>query len=106
MRIIVYGVGAVGGTLAARLALSGAEVAGIARGKMLEAIRASGGLKLTTINGSETAKLMCFADPTEIEWRDDDAVLLTMKSQDTEGALERLRAAGVYRQPIVCAQNG
>lgn len=105
MRIIVYGVGAVGGTIAARLALSGVEVAGIARGAMLDAIRA-GGLALTTSGGTETAHFPCYADPAELEIGDDDVILLTMKSQDTEGALERLRAAGAYRQPVVCAQNG
>ena len=35
-----------------------------------------------------------------------DAILLTMKSQDTVAALERLRAAGVSKQPIFCVQNG
>ena len=36
----------------------------------------------------------------------DDAVLLTMKGPDTAGALLRLKAAGVSRQPIFCFQNG
>lgn len=106
MRLIVYGVGAVGGTIAARLALTGTEVIGIARGKMLDAIKANGGLKLTTADGVETAKLACYGDPSEFEVRPDDAILLTVKSQDTEGALERLLKAGVYAQPVVCAQNG
>ena len=33
MRFIVYGVGAIGGTIAASLVLAGYEVVGIARGK-------------------------------------------------------------------------
>ena len=45
-------------------------------------------------------------DPAEIDWRADDAILLTMKTQDTLPALERLRAAGVAGQPIFCVQNG
>jgi len=40
MRIIVYGVGAIGGTVAAALSLSGHEVIGIARGAQLEALQA------------------------------------------------------------------
>jgi 2-dehydropantoate 2-reductase len=36
----------------------------------------------------------------------DDAILLTMKTQHTLAALERLRAAGVREQPIFCVQNG
>jgi len=106
MRVIVYGVGAVGGTIAARLALSGSEVVGIARGQMLEAIRANGVLRLTSPHGVSEAAFPCYGDPAEITWRPDDVVLLAVKSQDTAGALERLRAAGVYEQPILCAQNG
>lgn len=106
MRIVIYGIGAVGGVIAARLSLAGADVLGIARGKMLDAVKASGKLKLTTSEGVFDAPLGVHADPSEIAWRGDEAVLLTMKSQDTEAALARLRAVGVYLQPIVCAQNG
>jgi 2-dehydropantoate 2-reductase len=105
VRFVVYGVGAVGGTIAARLALSSHEVVGIARGAMLEAIR-SDGLRFITVGGTETVRFPCFADPAEFELRDDDVILLTMKSQDTEGALEQLRASGAYAQAVVCAQNG
>lgn len=106
MRIIVYGIGAVGGTIAARLCRAGVDVVGIARGRMLEAIRGGGGLELTTIEGTETARFPCFGDPAEVGLRSDDIVLLTMKAQDTEAALARLRLAGAYGQPVICAQNG
>jgi 2-dehydropantoate 2-reductase len=105
MRIIVYGVGAIGGTVAAALALSGQEVIGIARGAQFEAIRADG-LLLRTPETVARARFTCVADPSEIEFRPDDAILLTMKTQDTVAALERLRAAGVAGQPIFCVQNG
>ena len=105
MRTIVYGVGAIGGTVAAALALSGQEVIGIARGGQLDAIRA-GGLLLRTTEGALRAVFRCVGDPSEIDWRADDAVLLTMKTQDTTEALERLRAAGVTGQAIFCVQNG
>ena len=105
MRIIVYGVGAIGGTVAAGLALSGHEVVGIARGKQLAAIR-DGGLSLRTPDGEKRAQFPCFADPGEVGLRPDDAILLTMKTQDTTAALERLRAAGAVEQPIFCVQNG
>ena len=39
MRIIIYGVGAVGGTIAVQLSLAGHTGLGIARGRQLEAIR-------------------------------------------------------------------
>lgn len=65
MRIIVYGVGAIGGTVAAALALSGQEVIGVARGAQLKAI-GEGGLILRTPEGASRAAFPCVSDPTEI----------------------------------------
>ena len=50
MRIIVYGVGAVGGVIATALAHSGQEVIGVARGARLDAIR-KGDLTLRSPKG-------------------------------------------------------
>jgi len=105
MRIVVYGAGAIGGTVAAALALAGHPVVGIARGPRLDAIRA-GGLLLRTPDKSAMARFSCVADPAEVDIRPDDAILLAVKTQDTATALERLRAAGVTKQPIFCMQNG
>lgn len=105
MRFIVYGVGAIGGTIAAGLALAGREVVGIARGRMLDAIRANG-LLFRTPEGEHRVSFPCHAGPGEIAFRPDDVVILTMKSQDTYEALFDLRDAGATSQAIVCAQNG
>lgn len=105
MTFIIYGVGAIGGTLAGKLAGVGQQVAGIARGAQLEALK-SGGLLLRTPGGDAHARFPVAADPAELGIGPDDIIFLCMKSQDTLGALERLRAAGVSGQPIVCAQNG
>lgn len=105
MKFVVYGVGAIGGVMAAKLALSGAEVVGIARGPQLDAIRKRG-LLLRTPDGEETVRFGAAGDPDEIKFSDDDVVILAMKTQDTPVALQRLRAAGIVEQPIVCAQNG
>src|SRR4051794_28031648 len=101
MRIIIYGLGAVGGTIAAQLSLSGHSVIGIARGRQLDAVRASG-LTLFTPQATRTAKFAVCADPEEISFEADDTVLLTMKGPDTAGALVRLKAAGVLEQPVFC----
>ena len=105
MRIIVYGIGAVGGAIAAQLSFSGHTVIGIARGRQLDAIRASG-LSLSTPRGTRTARFPVHADPAEISFRPDDVVFLTMKTPDTLGALQRLSAARVTAQPVFCFQNG
>jgi 2-dehydropantoate 2-reductase len=105
MRIIVYGAGAIGGAVAGALARQGQEVVGIARGAQLEAIRENG-LRLRSATEDFTVRFECAATPEEITFRPDDAILLAMKSQDTQEALQALRAAGVEDQPIFCAQNG
>ncbi|MCL2543407.1 MAG: hypothetical protein FWE71_13265 [Nocardioidaceae bacterium] len=43
MRYVVIGLGAIGGTVAARLSLAGIDVYGVARGPHLDAVRAGGG---------------------------------------------------------------
>lgn len=105
MRIIIYGLGAVGGTLAAALTRAGTDVIGIARGRMLEAIR-SDGLLFRTPAGAERVRFEVVGAPSEISLRHDDAILLTMKSQDTAEAIAALVAAGVSEQPVFCFQNG
>jgi 2-dehydropantoate 2-reductase len=46
------------------------------------------------------------AAPEDLGWREDDAVLLSVKSQDTEQALRRLSACAPAATAVVCAQNG
>ncbi|MCU4652470.1 ketopantoate reductase family protein [Roseibacterium sp. SDUM158016] len=105
MRVVLYGLGAVGGTIAAALANAGVEVAGIARGAMLEALH-DRPLRLRHPGGEIVVTVPCFGTPAEVDFRPDDLICLTMKSQDTEAALLELRAAGVRNQAIFCLQNG
>jgi len=105
MRVVMYGVGAIGGVVAGGLVRAGREVLGIARGARLQALQEKG-LTLRWPDGTETVPVPCVGSPAEVDWREDDAILLGMKSQHTEAALQDLRAAGVWAQPIFCAQNG
>lgn len=105
MRIIIFGVGAVGGVIAASLALTGQDVLGIARGARVQAIRDKG-LTLRNHDGSTTTPLSCVESAAEITPRADDVILLTTKTQDTPRALDDLRAAGFADQAIFCVQNG
>ena len=104
MRYIVYGAGAVGGSIGASLFEARHEVVLIARGPHLEAIQREG-LLVRTPEGENTARVSAVGHPSEIEWRPDDVVLLTVKSQHTAGALDDLAAVAVDTA-IVCAQNG
>ena len=64
MKIAVFGAGAIGGYMAARLAHAGENVTVIARGAKLEAIRRAG-LRLLSAGGAITAHPACVADPAE-----------------------------------------
>jgi len=104
MRYVIYGAGAIGGTIGARLAQNGREVALIARGPHLEAMRRDG-LTLRTPDETITQKIPAYGHPNEIDWQPDDVAVLAMKTQDTSNALAALRSAA-SDVPVVCAQNG
>ncbi len=104
MRFVVFGAGGIGGTIGARLAMSGAEVVLIARGAHLDALR-EGGLRFIAPDGIHELRPEVVGSAVEIDWREDDVVLLAVKSQHTTGALEALRAAP-EAVPVICAQNG
>ena len=105
MRFIVYGVGAIGGTVAAALHRSGQDVVGIARGAQLDAIRADG-LRIRTPDEEFTVGLPVVSHPSELTLGADDAILIALKTQHTQGALEALRDIGAEKQPVFCLQNG
>lgn len=105
MRYIVYGAGAIGGAIGGLLHAAGLETLLIARGVQLETIKRQG-LSVRTPSRRVQAHVPAFGHPREVEFRADDAVLLTMKAQDTEAALEDLQQAGGYDLPIMCCQNG
>ncbi len=105
MRYVIYGAGAIGGTLAGRLFEGGCDVVVIARGEHLAAIRRDG-LTLSDPDRSVTLPVPAVAHPAEAELTDDDVVVLATKSQDTAGALADLRPTAPDGVRIACAQNG
>ncbi|MGH2610981.1 MAG: ketopantoate reductase family protein, partial [Tepidiformaceae bacterium] len=105
MRYIIYGAGAIGGVIGGRLAQHGRDVVLIARGEHLAAIQRAG-LVLESPNERVTLPIPAAASPAEVEWREGDAVVLAMKTQDTEAALNQLALAAPPSTPVVCAQNG
>jgi 2-dehydropantoate 2-reductase len=105
MRIVVVGAGAVGGVVAANLAIAGRPVVAVARGEHGRAIRESG-LRYESPVGTRIVELPVASTVDEVDFTSDDVIVLGVKSQDTVGVLNDLRAAGVTDQPIVCMQNG
>ena len=104
MRFIIYGIGAVGGPIAVRLAQHGSEVVAIARGDHARVVAADG-LRLETPDETVYARMPVVTDPAEIAFRPDDVVLLCVKTQDTAAVLDRLAAVMPWDTPVVCAQN-
>jgi len=105
MRIIVVGAGAVGGVVAANLALAGTPVVAVARGEHARVMRESG-LRYESPSGTRTVDVPVATSIREIDVTDDDVFVLGVKSQDTIGVLNDLRASGAADQPVVCMQNG
>jgi 2-dehydropantoate 2-reductase len=105
VRFVVYGAGAVGGVVGARLHQHGHEVVLIARGEHLRTIERSG-LRIESPEDALTLRIPAVEQPSEIEFEDGDVVLLAVKSQDTGAALATLVGAASEGVPIACAQNG
>jgi 2-dehydropantoate 2-reductase len=105
VRFVILGAGAIGGVVGARLHQAGQDVALIARGPHLEAIRERG-LTLEHPNGSVTLQIPVAGSPDELDWTPDDVVMLATKSQDTAAAVAALRSAAPAGTPVVCLQNG
>jgi len=105
MRYIIYGAGGIGCTIGARLFQHGRDVLLIARGAHMEAIRKSG-LDFRSPDEKTNLSIPCVGHPSEIDFGDQDVVLLTMKSQHTIPALLDLRQAAGDQVPVFCCQNG
>lgn len=102
---VVYGAGAVGGVIGARLHRAGHDVTFVARGEHLARIRA-GGLVLDTAEGRYAARAPATDTAADVSWTDDTVVLLTVKSHQTGTALADLVAHAPAETPVVCVQNG
>jgi 2-dehydropantoate 2-reductase len=106
VRFVVYGAGAVGGVLGARLFQADQKVVLIARGAHHDAIRENG-LRLICHDEDVTLPVPVVRHPSELTFTENDVVVLAMKTQHTAPALDDLAAAASsVPVSIVCAQNG
>lgn len=104
MRIAVLGAGAVGGYFGAKLALAGHDLAFIARGEHLQALRA-GGLRVVSPDADMHVKSATFAGaPDEVGAV--DLILFCVKSYDTETAARSLKPMLGDGTTILSLQNG
>ena len=104
MKITVFGTGAIGSHVAARLMQSGrSEVSVIARGAQLEAIRARG-ITVHAPDGSFTAHPRAEADPAALGHQ--DAVIVTVKAPAVPSVAATLAPLLGPETPVVFVLNG
>lgn len=104
MRIAVMATGAVGGYFGARLAAAGHEVAFIARGANLAALRERGLAVHSTLGDLHLPRVTATDDPATIG--PVDIVLFAVKLWDTETAGEQARPLVGPGTRVVSLQNG
>ncbi len=105
MRFVIFGAGAIGGVVGAKLHQSGFDVTLIARGGHYEAIRARG-LTIEQPHQSAVLRIPVADSPGALEWSGDEVVMVATKSQDTAAAVHALRGTAPASTPVVCLQNG
>ena len=103
MQICVYGAGAVGGHIAARLAASGNDVSVVARGQHLKAIRENG-LKL--LRGGETTVSRVSASDKPADLGPQDFVLVTLKANALSAFAGACAPLLGPRTAVAFVQNG
>jgi 2-dehydropantoate 2-reductase len=102
-KICIYGLGAIGGLLGARLAAAGHAVSAVARGSTLEAVQRDG-LTLRAASGEQRLAMRVFADACELGPQ--DLVILSVK---TTALPEVAREIGPLIGPdttVLSAMNG
>ncbi|MBC8036179.1 MAG: 2-dehydropantoate 2-reductase [Rhizobiales bacterium] len=103
-KICIFGAGAIGGYIGARLALKGeSDVSLVARGPHLAAIQANG---LTLKQGGETFNVRprATADPAQLGPQ--DFIILGLKAHAVTGAIDALQPLIGKETAILFAQNG
>ncbi|GHH86461.1 2-dehydropantoate 2-reductase [Streptomyces sulfonofaciens] len=104
MRIAVVGAGGVGGYFGARLAQAGHDVAFVARGRQLEALRTNGLRVQSPLGDVHLRDVEASDDPVDLEPA--DLVLLAVKLWDTEAAAELVKPLLKEETAVVSFQNG
>jgi len=101
----VVGAGAIGGMMAARLAVAGHDVSVIARGEHLAAIRHHG-LKLVEIDGSTTVATGIAASDDFGTLGRHDTVILALKAHQIAAVAHELECLCTEHTTVVPLQNG
>lgn len=103
MKICIFGAGAIGGYLGAKLAASGADVSLVARGPHLAAIRRNG-LRLIEQGTETTHNVTASQDPGELGVQ--DYVIVTLKAHSVPPVVDLMQPLIGDHTTIVSGVNG
>lgn len=104
MKICLFGAGAIGGYMGAKLAQAGADVSLVARGAHLAAMQQNG-LRLVEEGGGETVVSVCASDdPAALGVQ--DYVIVTLKAHSVPGVVDAMQPLIGPNTTIVSGVNG
>ncbi|MGI1663858.1 2-dehydropantoate 2-reductase [Palleronia sp. KMU-117] len=104
MRICIYGAGAIGGYMGAKLARAGAEVALVARGPHLAAMRSKGLTLLEEGADPVTVPVRAAEDPADLGPQ--DYVIVTLKAHSVPAVVPAMQPLLGPATTVVSAVNG
>ena len=104
MRIVIMGAGGLGGYFGARLAAAGNDVAFVARGAHLAAIREHGLRVESALGDLHLRDVVATDDPATLAPA--DVVMIAVKLWDTEAAAEAVKPLVRPGTAVVSFQNG
>ena len=103
MRICIYGAGAIGGYMGAKLASAGADVSLVARGPHLAAMQQNG---LTLIEDDQRHTLTVRASDNPADLGPQDYVIITLKAHSVPGVVPAMQPLLGPDTTVVMAVNG
>jgi 2-dehydropantoate 2-reductase len=103
MKICIFGAGAIGGYMGAKLAEAGADVSLVARGPHLAAMKANG-LSLIGENGTKNLPVTVSDNPADLGPQ--DYVIVTLKAHSVPPVVDKMRPLIGPNTTIVSGVNG
>jgi 2-dehydropantoate 2-reductase len=103
MKICIYGAGAIGGYMGAKMAMAGAEVSFVARGPHLAAMQAHG-VRLQEEGKEYEVKIRCTSDPAELGPQ--DYLIVTLKAHTVSAVVDAMQPLLGPDTAVVTAFSG
>ncbi|MCR9150891.1 MAG: 2-dehydropantoate 2-reductase [Rhodobacteraceae bacterium] len=104
MKICIFGAGAIGGYMGARLAMAGADVSLVARGPHLAAMQARGLTLIEEDGPPQGVAVTASDDPAALGHQ--DYVIVTLKAHSVPGVVDRMQPLIGPNTTIVSGVNG